>query len=74
MLPLDLLPASIVSVIDYLPFKYLAYLPPAIFLGRYTDSELIRELTIEAVWIVALLAANRVAFHRGVRRYSAYGG
>jgi ABC-2 type transport system permease protein len=74
MLPLDLLPASIVSVIDYLPFKYLAYLPSAIFLGRYSDSELTRELLIEAMWIVALFAANRVAFQRGVRRYSAFGG
>ena len=74
MLPLDLLPASIVAVIDYLPFKYLAYLPAAIFLGRYSESELTRELLIEAVWIIALFAANRVAFQRGVRRYSAYGG
>jgi ABC-2 type transport system permease protein len=74
MLPLDLLPEPIVAVIDYLPFKYLAYLPPAIFLGRYNDSQLTRELTIEALWIVALFAANRIAFQRGVRRYSAFGG
>lgn len=74
MLPLDLLPEAIGTVVDYLPFKYLAYLPPAIFLGRYSDSELNRELLIEAVWIVALFAANRVAFRRGVRRYSAFGG
>ena len=74
MLPLDLLPGPIAAVVDYLPFKYLAYLPAAIFLGRYSDAELARELTIEAIWIVALLIANRVAYHRGVRRYAAFGG
>ncbi len=74
MLPLDLLPGPIAAVIDYLPFKYLAYLPPAIFLGRYSDAELIHELSIEAVWIVALFLANRIAFRRGVKRYAAFGG
>jgi ABC-2 type transport system permease protein len=74
MLPLDLLPGPIAAVVDYLPFKYLAYVPPAIFLGRYTDAQLARELTIAAIWIVALLIANRAAFHRGVRRYAAFGG
>ena len=74
MLPLDLLPGPIAAVVDFLPFKYLAYVPPAIFLGRFSDAELARELTIEATWIVALLIANRAAYHRGVRRYAAFGG
>ncbi|QDU35745.1 hypothetical protein Mal4_00270 [Maioricimonas rarisocia] len=75
MLPLDLLPDSVVSVIMYLPFKYLAYTPPAILLGRYeTHAELARELLIELTWIVGLVIANRIAFARGVRRYGAFGG
>ena len=74
MLPLDLLPGALNTVIEFLPFKYLAYLPPAIMLGRYTHAELVRELLIEAAWIVMLLLANRAAFARGVRRYGAYGG
>lgn len=74
MLPLDLFPAPIVAVIDWLPFKYLAYTPPAIFLGLYDHAKLVHELMIEALWVLGLLAANRVAFAGGVRRYSAFGG
>lgn len=74
MLPLDLFPPALMSVIDYLPFKFLAYVPPAVFLGRYDHAELARELLLEAGWIVLLLIANRIAFARGVRRYAAFGG
>ncbi len=74
MLPLDWLPAQINHAIQLLPFKYLAYVPAAIMLGRYSHAGLARELSIELAWIVVLLALNRMAFARGVKRYSAYGG
>ncbi len=74
MIPLDLLPEGIRGGIQFLPFKYLAYTPPAIFLGRYSHGELVWELGVELLWILVLLAACRIAFERGVRRYSAFGG
>lgn len=74
MMPLDWLPDPLSQWVQYLPFKYLAYFPAAVMLDRYTHAELARELMIEASWIVALLAANRLAFARGVRRYGAFGG
>ena len=75
MIPLDWL-GSVGEYVQYLPFKYLAYVPAAIMLERdgYTGSDLVVELSIEAAWIVVLLMANRVAFARGVRRYGAFGG
>jgi ABC-2 type transport system permease protein len=60
--------------VQYLPFKYLAYFPAAIMLGRFDHAQLMREIGIEVVWIVVLLALNRLAFARGVRRYGAFGG
>lgn len=74
MLPLDLFPPAVSAVIEYLPFKFLAYVPPAIFLGRYDSAQLAQELLLEAGWVVLLLIANRVAFARGVQRYAAFGG
>lgn len=74
MIPLDFLPEQIHNVIFLLPFKYLAYVPPAIMLGRYSHSELVQLLLVEACWIVVLFVLNRFAFHYGVRRYSAFGG
>ncbi len=74
MLPLGLLPDAVNAVVQYLPFKYLAYVPAAIMLGRYSHAELVWELSIAALWIAALLVLNRLAFARGVRRYGAFGG
>ncbi|MCA9112005.1 MAG: ABC-2 family transporter protein [Planctomycetaceae bacterium] len=74
MIPLDLLPTPVFHAIEYLPFKFLAYTPAAIMLGRYTHAELAEQLLIELAWVVALLLLNRLAFQRGVRRYGAFGG
>ncbi|WP_437207261.1 ABC transporter permease [Planctomicrobium sp. SH664] len=74
MIPLDFMPAGAGKVILLLPFKYLAYEPAAIMLGRYTHAELAQSLIVELIWVVALLFANRWVFGRGVRRYSAFGG
>ena len=57
-----------------LPFKYLAYFPAAVMLGRYSHEALATELLIAAAWVVVLIVANRMAFERGVRRYGAFGG
>ena len=74
MIPLDFFPDEYQWAINLLPFKYLAFVPPAIMLGRYTHPELVQLLLIEFLWIVGLVVANRVAFHYGVKRYSAFGG
>ena len=62
------------DVVGALPLKYLAYFPAAIFLGKIHGTRLLVELAIELGWLVALMAICRLAFNRGVRRYSAYGG
>jgi ABC-2 type transport system permease protein len=74
MIPLDFLPGVVQRAVSFLPFQYLAYTPSAIWLGRYSHSELASLLTVELLWIVVLVAVNRWAFERGVRRYSAFGG
>lgn len=74
MLPLDWLPQPFSTIILLLPFKYLAYVPAAMALGRYTPQELWLELSLEFVWVVVLWRANRWALNRGLHRYSAYGG
>lgn len=61
--------------IDYMPFRFLAYTPPAIFLEKLpTQAAVMRELTVGLGWIVGLLVANRIAFQQGLKRYGAYGG
>jgi ABC-2 type transport system permease protein len=74
MFPLDMLPEPIRTLVDLLPLRYLAYFPSAIFLGKFTDAELMRGLCIEAAWLVFFIALSRFTFHRGVKRYSGFGG
>ncbi|MEN9556211.1 MAG: hypothetical protein RLZZ232_2497 [Planctomycetota bacterium] len=73
MIPLELL-SSWIPFVDYLPFRYLAYTPAAIMLGKVAMADLPRELLIQLTWIVGLWMLNRWTFSRGVRRYSSYGG
>lgn len=74
MIPLDWLPESISLIIRYLPFQYLAYFPASIFLGKIPPDQLVTELSIAVGWVIVLYGANCLAYHRGIRRYSAYGG
>ena len=82
MFPIDMLAGiptgipgtTVADVVRWLPFEYTAYFPAAIWLGKIRGAELVRDLALEAVWVVVMAAACRVAWWRGTRRYSAFGG
>ena len=57
-----------------LPLQFLAYFPAAVFLGKVTGVKLVAYLLIEAGWIAFFIVLSRVLFHRGLKRYSGYGG
>lgn len=77
MFPLELLPREPIDwrwIIDLLPFKYLAYFPAAVFLGKIRGAALIWGLAIEFTWVVVVILLARLAWSRGVARYSGFGG
>jgi ABC-2 type transport system permease protein len=81
MFPLDLLDKfhlvgsiSLGDIMRFVPLQYLAYFPAAIFLGKIRGAPLARGLLIELAWLIGLIIICRVAYRRGVRRYSAFGG
>lgn len=74
MFPLDLLPEPWLGMVQFIPFKYLAYFPAAVFLGKVPMESLWQEIAIEVGWVVALLLLARWLYRRGLRRYSGYGG
>lgn len=74
MFPIDMLPGVWGDLVRMLPLQYLAYFPAAIFLGKVAGPELIGGLWIELGWVLFFIVASRLAFARGVRRYSGYGG
>lgn len=75
MFPLDLLPAGVFRVAQFLPFYYQTYFPVAIFTGRIHDIGLVWQgLAIQVCWVIALLALNQFLWVRGLRRHTAVGG
>ena len=74
MFPLTLLPDSVEWFVNFLPFKYLAFFPAAVFLGKIPEEQLLTELLFEAGWLLFFVVACRFAYARGVKRYSGFGG
>ncbi len=72
--PTGLVGVSVADVVRWMPFEYTAYFPAAVWLGKIRGAELARSLAIEAAWVVVMAVACRVAWWRGTRRYSAFGG
>lgn len=74
MFPLDILPQPWFSFIDYLPIKYLAYFPAAVFLGKVQGTQLVIDMTMLFVWTLFFWYLSRLLYKKGLDRYSGFGG
>ncbi len=77
MFPLELLPSEPVNfrgMVGLLPFKFLAYFPAAVFLGKVQGTDMYIGLAAELAWVLFFIALSRLLWRRGVRRYSGFGG
>ncbi len=74
MFPLDLLNEPWPTILNALPFQYLAQFPANVFLGKVAGWDLARGLCLQALWAFLMIALARGLYARGLRRYSAYGG
>jgi ABC-2 type transport system permease protein len=72
--PLDLLPAGVFRVAQFLPFYYQMYFPGAIFTGRIALPLVLQGLLIQLGWVLVLLTLNQFLWVRGLRRHTAVGG
>jgi len=73
--PIDLMePPWLATLLKCLPFQFLAYFPAAVFLGKIPMNELPFYLAVQAFWVLVFFCLARVLWHRGLKRYSAFGG
>ena len=72
--PLDLLPAWLFRITQFLPFYYQMYFPGAIFSGRIDQATALEGIVIQVFWVIALLALNQLLWRRGLRLHTAVGG
>ena len=74
MFPLDILPEPFLSIVSFLPVKYLAYFPAAVFLGKVQGTQLAIDMGLLVAWTVFFFALSQIIYRRGLKRYSGYGG
>ena len=77
MFPIDMLPGVLgPGWCELLPLQYLAYFPAAVFLGKIRGCRAGGGLVQSSWpgWCCSSWPARGWRLHRGVRRYSGYGG
>lgn len=73
IIPLSFIPGVWQNILLFLPFKFLAYFPIQIYLGKFTMAEITSGFTQCAVWLVFLAVLSYYVWKRGVRHYTASG-
>jgi ABC-2 type transport system permease protein len=74
LFPLDILPPTLERALYFTPFPYQLYFPVGIYMGKISGMELVRGLTMQALWVLFAYFAARFAWQRGIKRYAAVGG
>ena len=74
LFPLDILPRGVEQALYFTPFPYQLYFPVSIYMGKTTGADLVSGLLIQALWVVAAYGVARLAWRRGIKKYSAVGG
>src|SRR5207253_6803389 len=73
LIPLDLFPPFLRSILYSLPFRYMMSFPIEIFTGRIGVPEIVHGIAAEWLWVGVFYIAYRLVWVRGIRRYSAVG-
>lgn len=74
IIPIDLMPGWMSSIAKVLPFYYMLGLPVEILIGKYPDvASASSAVAAQWAWVAIMLAAAAFTWHRGVKRFEAYG-
>lgn len=73
LFPLDILPKEIFSVLQYLPFNYLLFIPLKIYLGQISFTQILFGFLITILWIFVIYQIMLFIWKKGLKTYTAYG-
>lgn len=73
IIPLSLLPHVIYQTAAFLPFKFFAYVPMQLYLGKLEPSAVVGELIQLVGWLAVLGVSVLVTLRRGLRAYAGEG-
>lgn len=75
LLPLDLFPQLFQNICNWLPFKYVIYVPISIFIGyQQIDISIINLFLIQILWIFIMIFILYLAWRKAMRVVTIFGG
>jgi ABC-2 type transport system permease protein len=74
LFPLDILPAGVERILYFTPFPYQLYFPVSLYLGHTVGLAMYQGLLVQSAWVLAAYGLARLAWARGIKKYSAVGG
>jgi len=74
VVPFTFFPAWVQTVVGWLPFQAISYIPVTMYLGKRTGPDLTAALLLQAGWAVGLFVAGRLLWRFAVRRVIVQGG
>jgi len=74
IIPLNFYPNWLLEIINWLPFKYMYYLPSAYFASEISSTEVTKGLVILSIWSLIFVFIDKSLFNQGIKKLKAYGG
>lgn len=72
--PLEIFGSTVVTISNYLPFKYTIYYPINVLNGKLAMPEIFQGIVIQCVWTVIIAIIANVLWKKGMKDYVAVGG
>jgi ABC-2 type transport system permease protein len=74
VVPFTFFPGWFQTLVGWLPFQAIGYIPVTIYLGKRAGAEVWQGLALQALWAVVLFVAGRLAWRHAVSRVIVQGG
>jgi len=74
MLPIYIMPNWLQTLLQAMPFQYLAYIPTQIIVENFTIMEYAKMYAVGIFWVIVVALLNDVIYNVGLRKFESQGG